>query len=279
MPTFSLTLCELTETGLPSHESYSPFCLKVHRALRLADLPYTRRHGAHPGVFSALYAPATVPVLLVRDDARGEERAIGDSTRIVAHLATLGHPLDGGGDVRTRAEVLLWEELADTSLNGFLVAARWADARNWPATKQAYFAAMPAILRAFIPDRQRKSVLAALRARDVLRQGEAACWERFEEMLDLLEARAPQSGWWIGERATVADVAIFAQLHSLRTPLTRWQAARLAERPTLTRYLDRVDAATCVMPTAGREPRAGCAWSPLSPCRERRGCARASGGP
>ena len=253
MPSFSLTLCELAETGLDSHESYSPFCLKIHRALRLAGLPYTRRHGAHPGVFSALYAPATVPVLLVRDDASGEERAVGDSTQIVAHLATLGHALDGGGDARTRAEILLWEEFADTSLNGFLVASRWADMRNWPATKQAYFATMPALLRAFVPNRLRKNMLATLRARDVLRRGEAACWERFEEMLDMLEARTPSAGWWIGEHATVADLAIFAQLHSLRTPLTPWQAARLAERATLTRYLDRVDAATRQAPTARRE--------------------------
>ena len=68
---------------------------------------------------------------------------------------------------------------------------------------------------------------------------------------------------WLGDDVSVADIAIFAQLHSLRTPLTAWQAARIAERPSLTKYLDRVDAATretvnrTAMVTPGREPKRG----------------------
>ncbi|HKP57172.1 MAG TPA: glutathione S-transferase domain-containing protein [Polyangiales bacterium] len=90
----------------------------------------------------------------------------------------------------------------------------------------------------------RRRVLAGLVARDVLRQGLDACWQRFVGTLDALEARSPAHGYWIGPRLSVADVAIFAQLHSLRTPLTPAYAEDLGKRRRLSSYLDRVDGIT-----------------------------------
>jgi hypothetical protein len=46
MSKHQLVLCELADAGLPSHESFSPFCIKVHRALRVVGLAYLRRHGS-----------------------------------------------------------------------------------------------------------------------------------------------------------------------------------------------------------------------------------------
>jgi hypothetical protein len=66
----------------------------------------------------------------------------------------------------------------------------------------------------------------------------------FELKLDALEVRAPDGGFWLGPRLGVADLGLFAHLHSLRLPLTPWQAEEVAKRPRLTRYLDRVDAET-----------------------------------
>ena len=39
----TLVLCELTDPGIEGLESSSPFCLKAHRALRLAGLISLRR--------------------------------------------------------------------------------------------------------------------------------------------------------------------------------------------------------------------------------------------
>ena len=47
----NLILCELADTQLATVESYSPFCLKAHRALKAAGLPYVRRHGGRPDSF------------------------------------------------------------------------------------------------------------------------------------------------------------------------------------------------------------------------------------
>lgn len=232
-----LVLCELADTGLPTHESYSPFCLKVHRALRLAGLPYERRHGQVPAAFKHLNPTGQVPVLLVGDEP------VCDSTRILTRIEALAPPATPL-DPRTQAEALLWEELADVSLGGFLVAARWADERNWPAVEAAYLGALPAPVRADVGPRMRASVIESLSQRDVWRQGPAACWQRFEELLDLLDRRAPDEGCWVSPSPSAADFGLFAQLFSFCTPLTPWQHEALRRRARLSRYVDRLDAAT-----------------------------------
>ena len=238
MSTPELVLCELADTGMPAFESFSPFCLKAHRALKAARLPYTRRHGNAPASFRRYNPAGQVPVLLV------DGEPVADSTEILRRILTL-RP----GALAANPEAWLWEELADTAIYGFVVAARWADDRNWPLTRAAYFAKMPSLLRAFLPDRLRARVLASLRARDVWRAGAERCWARLEALLDALDARAPEVGWWCGRALSIADVALFAQLHSLRTPLTAAQAAALARRKRLSAWLDRVHEETqCAAP-------------------------------
>ncbi|MEQ9318253.1 MAG: glutathione S-transferase family protein [Polyangiaceae bacterium] len=244
-----LILCEVGETGLDDLESYSPFCVKVHRALRVAGLAYTSRHGRHPGEFSSLNPTGQVPVLLVGDEP------VSDSTVIVDRIETLaGRPFHGGLDERTVAEARLWEDFADTSLNGFVVASRWADDDNWPRAKAAFFADAPKLICALIAPRLRKKVVADLVARDVWRAGSEACWRRFEDMLDQLDRRAPVDGFWVADRSTAADLALFGQLHSFRCPITPHQAERVAAHERLSRYLDRVQETTRVRrPMTARE--------------------------
>ncbi len=133
----SLTLLELAETGLPGIESYSPFCLKVHRGLKYLGLPYERRHGI-PGTFKKHYATGQVPVLLIG------EQAVGDSTDILRRIQEVaGRRFQESNDPRIAAEALLWEELAVTALVGFVMASRFADERYWPLMREAAFQVIP----------------------------------------------------------------------------------------------------------------------------------------
>jgi glutathione S-transferase len=234
----TLTLCELTDPGIAGVESYSPFCLKVHRALRLAGLRYERQHASRPDAWRRWNPTGQVPVLLI------DGQPVADSTRILQRIDTMTGALNRGLDERQRAEAWLWEELADSALNGLLVSARWIDERNWPLVRDTFFGTAPWFVRRFITPKLRKNIERALVARDVLRQGWPACCERFVCTLDQLEARAPEQGFWVGDAVSVADLGLFGQLHSLRTPLTRPQAEELARRSRLSAYLDRVDRAT-----------------------------------
>lgn len=234
----ALTLCEVGETGIDGFESYSMFCMKVHRALRLADLSYERRHGQIED-FADLNPAQQVPVLLV------DGQPLSDSTDICRRI----DELVGGGlllpkDPVQRAGAQLWEELADTSLNGFTVAARWADDRNWPRARDAFFGMVPEPAREEVANPIRDGVKQVLHGRNVWRTTAEECWRRFSELLDQLEVVAPQKGFWTGNAINVADLAIFAQLQGLRIGLTPWQAEQVEKRPKLTEYLERVDGKT-----------------------------------
>lgn len=98
------------------------------------------------------------------------------------------------------------------------------------------------VLCELIAPRIRSRVLVA---RDVLRAGEEALWDDYRSCLDHLELRAPLQGFWVsGDAPSVADLGLFGQLQSLRTPLTEAQSLEIVVRPALTDWLDRVDAAT-----------------------------------
>ncbi len=237
----SIVLWELGEAGLDGFETHSPFCLKVHRALRLAGLPYARRHVANPASLARLSAARQAPILAV------DGQPIADSTSILRWIDAVvpGALVPASADERLRAEAWLWEGYADAALYGFVLAARWADPRNWPVVRAAYFEQAPWLVRALVVPRLRAGVVAGLVARDVTRRGLDATWTELGRTLDDLEARAPWNGFWLGtDEPTVADLSLFAQLHELRSPLTPVQARMIAVRPRLDDWLDRVDART-----------------------------------
>ncbi len=237
-PLPKLVLCEVGDPGIPGVESYSPFCLKVHRGLKYLGLPYERRHGFFPASFKKYHRTGQVPVMLIGD------QPVGDSTDILRELQKVaGRTFHEGNDPRLAAEAFLWEEFADTSLSGFLIAARCADERNWPLTRNAFLQRVPAPLRGPVGGLLRKRIVKGLVARDVWRAGPDECWRRFRDVLDALEARAPEQGFWLGS-FSMADIGLFGILHGFRLDITPWQRDQLAARPRLTRYLDRVDAAT-----------------------------------
>jgi glutathione S-transferase len=236
----SIVLCELGDGAAHGVESYSPFCLKVHRALQFKGISYSRHFASDPGEYKSINPAEQAPVLLI------DGAPVADSSAILRAIEPLGGRRLVPSDPRVASEAWLWEELADTALNGFVVAARWLDDDNWPRVREAYFGGAPAPVRAFVAPMVRKRVRGALHARDVWRAGADACWARFDRLLDDLEARAPREGAWVGDALSIADVAIFGQLQSLRTDLTKGQRAKVEAHAHLTAYLDRVDRETRV---------------------------------
>jgi glutathione S-transferase len=226
------------DTGLHGWESFSPFVIEVSRALRLAKLPFEHRRVPIMQV-GKLNSTGQLPVLGI-----GEEN-VPDSTRILRRIEQLAPgSLSGGLDARGLAEAWLWEEFADTALYPYALATRWVDERGWPVPRNAFFGGIPMPFGAVVARIVRRKTLNALIGRDFTRGGLAACYERMYGVLDALDARAPAEGFWLGARACVADLGLFAHLHALRLPATKFQADELAKRTRLSRYLDRVDAAT-----------------------------------
>ena len=169
-----------------------------------------------------------------------EDEVIADSTRILARIEQLSRERGGPSllprDARARAEAWLWEDYADRALNGYLVAARWADDRNWPLVREAYFKGAP-----WFVTNDDRAAAAAEGARAPW--SPATCCAPARRRSGTTSAasstrsrlRAPLEGFWVeSDTPTVADVALFGQLHGLRTPLTAAQGRELALRPALT---------------------------------------------
>jgi glutathione S-transferase len=235
--TNQLTLLEFDPTGLSSHESYSPFCMKVHRALRVAGLSYQTR-ATFPAAAKKYNTKGQLPVLMVDDEP------VADSTNILNRIELLTGASLSGPNGEVAAEARLWEEMADGALYGYVVASRWADDANWQRTRAAYFGGLPPVVRSIVPNRLRARVVATLVARDIWRGGSHECWSRLSALLDDFERRAPETGFFLGDTLTRADIALFAQLHSFRTDLTPVQRDQVAKRKRLSAWLDRVDAVT-----------------------------------
>ncbi len=245
MPSMTTTAPQLilhdfpADTGLPGWDSFSPFVLEIHRALRLAKLPYETQKVDLIRGFKRVNPLGQLPVLTI---GAGHVR---DSTCILHRIEALAQgTLNADLDARTRAESWLWEEFSDTALYPYVLATRWADDRGWPVPRKAFFGGMPAPLRWLVPAMVRKQTIKKLIGRDFLRAGLPDCYERMARVLDALDARAPEAGFWLGARPSVADLGLFAQLHSLRLPLVEFAADEVKKRARLSRYLDRVDAAT-----------------------------------
>jgi glutathione S-transferase len=238
MPT--LTLCDFPAvTGHARWPSFSPFVLLVERALRLAKLPFQHDRISMLKIRS-LNPTGQLPVLLV------DGEAIPDSTRILHRIEDTLAPgaLTRGLDARAVGEAWLWEEFADTAVYPQVLATRWADDRGWPVPRKAFFGGMPPVIRNVVANLVRKKTLTALKGRDFTRAGLAECEARLQRVLDHLEARAPEQGFWLGEHPSVADLGLFAQLHSMRLPETAFRAGDISQRQRLSAWLDRVEAAT-----------------------------------
>lgn len=236
----ALKLCDFpASTGHTGWSSFSPFVLLVARALRYAKLPFQQEQ-INMMRLRSLNPIGQLPVLFVGDEA------VRDSTLILHRIDEQLAPgsLTRGLDARGVAETWLWEEFADTALYPQVLATRWADERGWPVPRDAFFGAMPPVVRTVVANLVRRKTLSSLEGRDFTRAGLAACEARLFRVLDHLEARAPSAGFWLGDQVTAADLGLFAHLHSLRLPQTAFRAADVAKRQRLSAWLDRVDAAS-----------------------------------
>jgi glutathione S-transferase len=236
----ALKLCDFpASTGHARWSSFSPYVLLVERALRLAKLPFEHEQ-VDMMKLNKLNPVGQLPVLVVGDEV------VPDSTNILRRIDEQLSPgsLTRGLDARTVAEAWLWEEFADTALYPYVLSTRWADDRGWETPRKAFFGGLPPVLRDVIAAFMRRKTLNMLVGRDFTRAGLPACDARMNRVLDHLESRAPATGFWMGAEITVADLGLFAHLHSLRLPQTEFRAADLAKRQRLSAWLDRVDQAT-----------------------------------
>ena len=138
--------------GLPNA---SPFCMKLETWLRMAGLPFELDNRGD--VFKA---PKGKLPYIVDDDGT----VVADSTFVIDHL-TQRHAvtLDAHLGPLERAQATAFQRLIEEDLYWAVLHTRWIEDAGWQLTREAFFGAMPAPLRWFVPALARRGLRAELR--------------------------------------------------------------------------------------------------------------------
>ena len=219
----------------------SPFCLKARICLQLKGVPF-RRVTVTVGrlrELRRLNPLGKVPVLVHRGDV------IADSTRIAHHLeAHYPEPVIIPGDAAARAYAALLEEWADEALSFLIGAFKWLNPANRAAAGANTAGEMAGAL--FRP------LLGWRIARNARRR--YAAWgyrvgalgeleDRMRDNLAILATLLDGKPYLLGRSATLADVAVFAQLAWMQ----RYAEARLLrDVPTVQAWLARLGDAPAI---------------------------------
>lgn len=206
--------------GLPNASS---FCLKLEAYLRLAGLPYesvyaSDMRGAPKGKMPWIEDGAT---------------RLGDSSLIIDYLKQrYGDPLDARLDARQRALGVAVQRMVEEHLYFALLWWRWVDDAGWAVTRAAFFAGLPAPLRALVAPLVRRGVAKQLHAQGMGRFDHEERCRLAQRDLDALAALLGDQPYLLGEIPSSYDVAIYALLANvllveLDTPLKTMARAHL----------------------------------------------------
>jgi len=225
----------------PDHglESGSPFCIKVHRALRLKGLAY-RAENVSPARIARLN-PKTkkLPVLQVDD------RWVTDSTRILRAVDALApEPSLYPAPARDRALDHLLEDWADESLYWFAVHQRWVVDEHFDKFAEGAFSRMQAPLRWVAPTLARRFAIDQVEKQGLGRLTPNEVMQRLEQHLSTLEVRLQDRRFLVDDQVRAADLAVFGVVRTLVAPYMVEPAAMVRSKRTLSDWLQRVDDVT-----------------------------------
>jgi glutathione S-transferase len=217
----------------------SPFVEKVVRGLQLKGLGFELVEPKAPGDLRR-WNPQTGKMPVV--DFDGEK--IFDSTFILRRLdALVPKPPLLADDPVAAANQRQLEDWADESLYWYVMAFSWTP-KNAGTTANRNLSMVPALLRPLIAPIMRRQMSGMVKAQGMGRLPEETLGREFGARLDDLLRMLGDKPYFYDERPSVADLAVFGQLHGASSGLVPETSRALHERPRLVDYLKRVAQAT-----------------------------------
>jgi glutathione S-transferase len=218
--------------GLPNA---SPFCMKLETYLRMAALPFelVNNNG------DVMKAPKRkLPYI---DDGG---TLVADTSFIIEHLkARYGDPLDAALSPLDRALATAFQRLFEENLYWAVVQTRWADDAGWEKTRQAFFGALPAPLRWFLPNLARRGLLAEMRGQGMGRHSVAEIQAIGCRDVTAVADFLADKPYMLGEQPSSLDATAHAFLANLLwAPVDSPLQRHARTRPTLEAYCQRMKA-------------------------------------
>lgn len=209
---------------VPGAASVSPFCMKVHYALKWKGLPYEVKNVLFP---ERITRESKLPVLGID----GEK--VLDSSVIMRRLETLSpaSPFFPQG-ARERAEAALLEDWADETLYWYAVYFRWMIDDSF-ARMAPMFDAFPWWMRPVAKIVGRGKLKRQLRAAGIGRRSREVVTRDLEASLVVLDGLLDGRAFLVGDAMTSADLSVVAQLQAMRIGITPDEQKIIdAHRPT-----------------------------------------------
>jgi len=213
----------------------SPFCRKAARMLEFKGLAYevVNYNGLRGMLAQRLSPVGKLPVI----DVDGQR--LQDSTRIARFLDERfpDVPLYPA-DAQQRAMAELWEDWADEALYWYEVYFRVKDPAALDQAAAISCEGRPAFERTPVKLTLKLTLGQMLRAQGLGRLPQSEVEAEFGRHLDRIETLLSPAGWLVGERKTIADIAVGSQLlEVVRTsPLRR----EIERRPRLAAWIQRI---------------------------------------
>ena len=217
--------------GLPNA---SPFCMKMETYLRMAGLPFELVNSGN-----VLKAPKRkLPYI---DDGG---TLVADTTFIVDYLKSrYGDPLDAALSASDRAVATAFQRLIEENLYWAIVHTRWAEDAGWVQTREAFFGAMPAPLRWFVPTLARRGLLAEMRGQGMGRHSAAEIGTIGCRDVTAIADFLADKPFMLGAQPTSIDATAHAFLANvLWAPVDSPIQRHARARPTLQAYCQRMKA-------------------------------------
>jgi len=213
-------------------ESASPFCMKVHWALRYKRLPYDPVTMADRAAVVALNPRAKLPALKYGDTI------VSDSTDIM-RLIEERHPEPRlyPSDPAARARAIILEDWGDESLYWHLVYERWQIEDQFEQYGAQLFPGVPRQVR----QQMREGVVQGLFGQGFGRMSVEQHRAKMGESLDALDAMLAGGGEFLcGKELSVADIGVGAEVSGLDLPLSPAAGAEVRKRANVMRWLERI---------------------------------------
>lgn len=213
----------------------SPFCEKVRRLLSFKRRAYETREVPPTDSLRG----GTVRVPWIEHDGV----VVSDSSQIARYLEEVfPEPSLWPEDPRDRALCHLLEDWADESLYFYELYFRFGLRSNAPEFSRRSSQSEPPLLRRATERAMPAFMRNVLRAQGIGRKDPARVIDDFSGLLGSLAELMGEGEWLIGDRLTLADIAVYAQLSCACD--TGEGATRLADHPSMMRWMERVNAST-----------------------------------
>ena len=210
----------------------SPFCIKAELLLKMAGLGYETVVTPDPRKGPKGKLPA------IEDNGR----IIGDSEFIRRHIErSHGFDFDKGLDQRARAVAHAFARMIEERSYWVMVYGRWIDDRNWPILREAFFGAMPPVLRSILPAMFRRKVRGYLHGHGIGRHARDDIYSLGVSDVRALADWLGEKPYFMGEAPSGVDATVYSFTENILTPpFETPMKAEAMKHPNLVAYTKRM---------------------------------------